>query len=96
MQGKSLRGIPVRRQSRLGQKCASCSWMTETFAACSKPFRTDADPFTAQAAALLPDRKPKPRMMALAVVSLFAPKQHALRDIALDGAVVSGHLRWCV
>ena len=40
--------------------------------------------FTAQAAALLQIVNPKTWMMALAVVSLFAPaSEHALRDIAL-------------
>jgi threonine/homoserine/homoserine lactone efflux protein len=84
--GEVLRQYPLIRQIMSWAGVLWLSWMSwQLFSApaanlsSKKPTR-----FTARAAALLQIVNPKTWVMALAVVSLFAPaSEHALRDIAL-------------
>ncbi|WP_285127584.1 LysE family translocator [Leclercia adecarboxylata] len=84
--GELLRQYPLVRQVMSWAGVLWLSWMSwQLFCApaanVSRPRHTR---FTARAAALLQVINPKTWMMALAVVSLFAPAgEHVLRDVAL-------------
>lgn len=84
--GEVLRQHPLIRQVMSGAGALWLSWMSwQLFRApaATLSLKTQRH-FTAHAAALLQIVNPKTWMMALAVVSLFAPaSEHALRDIAL-------------
>jgi threonine/homoserine/homoserine lactone efflux protein len=84
--GEVLRQYPLIRQIMSWTGVLWLSWMSwQLFRAPAARLSADNHTrFTAQAAALLQIVNPKTWMMALAVVSLFAPAgDHALRDIAL-------------
>jgi len=84
--GELLRQYPLVRQVMSWAGVLWLSWMSwQLFCApAANLFRHTHTRFTARAAALLQVINPKTWMMALAVVSLFAPAgEHALRDIAL-------------
>ncbi|WP_435928081.1 LysE family translocator [Dryocola sp. BD613] len=84
--GELLRQYPLVRQvmSLAGVLWLSwMSWQLFSAPAANLATRTHA-PFTARAAAALQVINPKTWMMALAVVSLFAPRgEHAMREIVL-------------
>lgn len=84
--GEVLRQYPLIRQIMSWAGVLWLSWMSwQLFRAPAARLSSEHRiRFTAQAAALLQIVNPKTWMMALAVVSLFAPAgDHALRDIAL-------------
>lgn len=84
--GEVLRQYPLIRQIMSWVGVLWLSWMSwQLFSAPAASLSAKSPVrFTAQAAALLQIMNPKTWMMALAVVSLFAPAgDHALRDIAL-------------
>ena len=84
--GEVLRQYPLIRQVMSWAGVLWLSWMSwQLFSAPAASLSAESPVrFTAQAAALLQIVNPKTWMMALAVVSLFAPAgDHALRDIAL-------------
>nr|WP_249429690.1 LysE family translocator [Enterobacter cloacae] len=84
--GEVLRQYPLIRQMMSWAGVLWLSWMSwQLFNAPAANLSAKTHTrFTAQAAALLQIVNPKTWMMALAVVSLFAPaSEHALRDIAL-------------
>lgn len=84
--GEVLRQYPLIRQMMSWAGVLWLSWMSwQLFNAPAANLSAQTQTrFTAQAAALLQIVNPKTWMMALAVVSLFAPaSEHALRDIAL-------------
>jgi len=84
--GELLRQYPLVRQVMSWAGVLWLSWMSwQLFCApAANLSRHTHTRFTARAAALLQVINPKTWMMALAVVSLFAPAgEHALRDIAL-------------
>nr|WP_272501616.1 LysE family translocator [Silvania confinis] len=84
--GELLQQYPLVRQLMSWAGVLWLSWMSwQLFRAPAANLSRDAHTrFTARAAALLQVINPKTWMMALAVVSLFAPaEEHALRDIAL-------------
>jgi threonine/homoserine/homoserine lactone efflux protein len=80
-----LRQYPLIRQVMSWAGVLWLSWMSwQLFSAPAANLSSSPNRFTAQAAALLQVVNPKTWMMALAVVSLFAPaSDNALRDIAL-------------
>jgi len=84
--GEVLRQYPLIRQVMSWAGVLWLSWMSwQLFSApaANLSFRRHVR-FTARAAALLQVVNPKTWMMALAVVSLFAPaSDHAFRDVAL-------------
>lgn len=84
--GELLRQYPLVRQVMSWVGVLWLSWMSwQLFCApAANLSRSGHTRFTARAAALLQVINPKTWMMALAVVSLFAPAgEHVLRDIAL-------------
>ena len=84
--GEVLRQYPLIRQIMSWAGVLWLSWMSwQLFRApAARLSAENRIRFTARAAALLQIVNPKTWMMALAVVSLFAPTgDHALRDIAL-------------
>lgn len=84
--GEVLRQYPLIRQVMSWAGVLWLSWMSwQLFSAPAANLSSKSpNRFTAQAAALLQVVNPKTWMMALAVVSLFAPtSDNALRDIAL-------------
>lgn len=84
--GEVLRQYPLIRQIMSWAGVLWLSWMSwQLFSAPAANLSSKKTTrFTARAAALLQMVNPKTWMMALAVVSLFAPaSEHALRDIAL-------------
>lgn len=84
--GEVLRQYPLIRQIMSWAGVLWLSWMSwQLFRApAARLSAENRSRFTAQAAALLQIVNPKTWMMALAVVSLFAPAGgHALREIAL-------------
>ncbi|ORC18520.1 lysine transporter LysE [Enterobacter cloacae subsp. cloacae] len=84
--GEVLRQYPLIRQVMSWAGVLWLSWISwQLFNAPAANLSAKSQRrFTAQAAALLQIVNPKTWMMALAVVSLFAPAgEHALRDIAL-------------
>ncbi|WP_196210144.1 LysE family translocator [Citrobacter sp. Res13-Sevr-PEB04-36] len=84
--GEVLRQYPLIRQIMSWAGMLWLSWMSwQLFIAPAANLSTSAhNRFTAHAAALLQIINPKTWMMALAVVSLFAPTgEHTLRDVAL-------------
>lgn len=84
--GEVLRQHPLIRQVMSWAGVLWLSWMSwQLFSApATRLSSKNHNRFTAQAAALLQIVNPKTWMMALAVVSLFAPaSEHALRDVAL-------------
>jgi len=84
--GEMLHQYPLVRQVMSWAGVLWLSWMSwQLFCAPAANVSRDTHPrFTARAAALLQVINPKTWMMALAVVSLFAPAgEGALRDIAL-------------
>ncbi|MEB7543241.1 LysE family translocator [Enterobacter huaxiensis] len=84
--GEVLRQYPLIRQIMSWAGVLWLSWMSWQLFSAPAANLSSKNPtrFTAQAAALLQMVNPKTWMMALAVVSLFAPaSEHALRDIAL-------------
>ncbi|HDR2892521.1 TPA: LysE family translocator [Enterobacter asburiae] len=84
--GEVLRQYPLIRQVMSWAGVLWLSWMSwQLFSAPAANLSSKSpNRFTAQAAALLQIVNPKTWMMALAVVSLFAPaSENALRDIAL-------------
>ncbi|MGF3811529.1 lysine transporter LysE [Enterobacter mori] len=84
--GEVLRQYPLIRQIMSWMGVLWLSWMSwQLFSDPAASLSAEGPVrFTAQAAALLQIVNPKTWMMALAVVSLFAPAgDHALRDIAL-------------
>ena len=84
--GEVLRQYPLIRQIMSWAGVLWLSWLSwQLFSAPAANVSRDTHTrFTARAAALLQVINPKTWMMALAVVSLFAPaSEHALRDIAL-------------
>jgi len=84
--GEMLRQYPLVRQVMSWAGVLWLSWMSwQLFCAPAANISRDTHTrFTARAAALLQVINPKTWMMALAVVSLFAPAgEGALRDIAL-------------
>ena len=84
--GEVLRQYPLIRQVMSWAGVLWLSWMSwQLFSAPAANLSSKSpNRFTAQAAALLQIVNPKTWMMALAVVSLFAPaSDNALRDIAL-------------
>lgn len=84
--GELLRQYPLVRQVMSWAGVLWLSWMSwQLFRAPAANLSSGTHTrFTARAAALLQVINPKTWMMALAVVSLFAPAgEHALRDIAL-------------
>jgi len=84
--GEVLRQHPLIRQVMSWAGVLWLSWMSwQLFSAPATRLSSKThNRFTAQAAALLQIVNPKTWMMALAVVSLFAPaSEHALRDVAL-------------
>nr|WP_318384174.1 LysE family translocator [uncultured Enterobacter sp.] len=84
--GEVLRQYPLIRQVMSWAGVLWLSWMSwQLFRApAATPGAATHTRFTARAAALLQVINPKTWMMALAVVSLFAPTgDHPLRDIAL-------------
>jgi len=84
--GEVLRQYPLIRQVMSWAGVLWLSWMSwQLFSAPAANLSHGSHHrFTARAAALLQVINPKTWMMALAVVSLFAPVgEHALRDVAL-------------
>lgn len=84
--GEILRQYPLIRQIMSWAGVLWLSWMSwQLFSAPAANLTNGSHHrFTARAAALLQVVNPKTWMMALAVVSLFAPTgEHTLRDIAL-------------
>ncbi|MDY1037631.1 LysE family translocator [Lelliottia sp. CFBP8978] len=84
--GELLRQYPLIRQIMSWAGVLWLSWMSwQLFSAPAANLTNGTQHrFTVRAAALLQVINPKTWMMALAVVSLFAPKgEHALREIAL-------------
>lgn len=84
--GEVLRQYPLLRQLMSWAGVLWLSWMSwQLFRAPATSLTSKNHPrFTARAAAVLQVVNPKTWMLALAVVSLFAPaSEHALRDIAL-------------
>ncbi|MGG5839769.1 LysE family translocator [Huaxiibacter chinensis] len=84
--GEVLRQYPLLRQMMSGAGVLWLSVMSwQLFHAPAASLTSKKPPrFTARAAALLQIVNPKTWMMALAVVSVFAPvSEHALRDVAL-------------
>ena len=84
--GEMLRQYPLIRQVMSWAGVLWLSWMSwQLFCAPAANLTTKTHiRFTARAAALLQVVNPKTWMMAMAVVSLFAPaSEHAMRDIAL-------------
>lgn len=84
--GELLQTYPLIRQLMSWAGVLWLSWMSwQLFCAPAAHLSRETHTrFTARAAALLQVINPKTWMMALAVVSLFAPAgEHALRDIAL-------------
>ncbi|MDY4380158.1 LysE family translocator [Pectobacterium brasiliense] len=84
--GEMLRQYPVVRQVMSWAGVLWLSWMSwQLFRAPAANLSDEShNRFTARAAALLQVINPKTWMMALAVVSLFAPAgEHALREISI-------------
>ena len=84
--GEVLRQFPLIRQAMSWAGVLWLTWMSWQLYRAPAANLSEKTPhrFTAQAAALLQMVNPKTWMMALAVVSLFAPASiHPLRDIAL-------------
>ncbi|MBN3131614.1 LysE family translocator [Pectobacterium brasiliense] len=84
--GEMLRQYPVVRQVMSWAGVLWLSWMSwQLFRAPATTLSGEShNRFTARAAALLQVINPKTWMMALAVVSLFAPAgEHALREISI-------------
>ncbi|MFJ5453993.1 MULTISPECIES: LysE family translocator [Pectobacterium] len=84
--GEMLRQYPVVRQVMSWAGVLWLSWMSwQLFRAPAANLSGEShNRFTARAAALLQVINPKTWMMALAVVSLFAPAgEHALREISI-------------
>lgn len=84
--GELLRQYPLVRQVMSWAGVLWLSWMSwQLFCAPAANLSRSGHPrFTARAAALLQVINPKTWMMALAVVSLFAPAgEHGVRDVAL-------------
>ncbi|MCU1793457.1 LysE family translocator [Pectobacterium polaris] len=84
--GEMLRQYPVVRQVMSWAGVLWLSWMSwQLFRAPAATLSGESyNRFTARAAALLQVINPKTWMMALAVVSLFAPAgEHALREISI-------------
>lgn len=83
--GEVLREHPLVRTAMSWMGALWLSWMSwQLFRAPAAQFDEAQQPFSARSAALLQLINPKTWMMALAVVSLFAPHgAHPLRDITL-------------
>lgn len=83
--GEVLRAYPLVRTVMSWMGALWLSWMSwQLFRAPAAHFDEAQRPFSARSAALLQLINPKTWMMALAVVSLFAPHgAHPLRDITL-------------
>lgn len=84
--GEVLRQYPLIRQVMSWAGVLWLSWMSWQLFSAPAASLNNGTPhrFTARAAALLQVINPKTWMMALAVVSLFAPAgDHTLRDVAL-------------
>lgn len=84
--GELLRQYPLVRQVMSWAGVLWLTWMSWQlfFAPAANIAGKERQRFTAKAAALLQVINPKTWMMALAVVSLFAPtSEHALREVAL-------------
>ncbi|WP_039055666.1 LysE family translocator [Enterobacter sp. Bisph1] len=84
--GEALRAWPRVRQGMSWAGALWLSWLSwQLFTAPAADLHSDAQrPFSGRAAAILQLINPKTWMMALAIVSLFAPQgAHPLRDVSL-------------